>query len=202
MKRTAIFFLFVATIGTASAFASGQAEGPTPWSDPSFEETSLSGTFTLVDGFPAIETTSGTYSLGAPQARWVAAEIEEGTPLEVSGFLMDDAWNNQAFRGESTGIEGHLRVVQATLNGETYEVAFAPGMRHGGMMHGRGWNSRDGWNNRGGGYGMMGGGPGYGSQGGYAPRGGYGSQGGYAPRGGNVPQGDYDPRDGGYRRVR
>ena len=202
MKRVLIVAALMAVVSGGIVFATGQAEEPqTPWQQGYFdtaESVTLRGSFTLAQGFPALQTGEGTYTLGAPRAAWIAQSIEEGTELEVEGYLIEQI---QGARGGWTlvpeNVEGHVRVVEATLDGKTYVLdggygpMGGPGMMgHRGMMHGGygprgGYGGYDGYAPRGG---MMGGGM---MGGGYAPRGGYGPQSGGAPNWN---------RDGGYGR--
>ena len=173
MKRTIFALLFVGVIALGGAFATGQSES---WAEQSFgEETSVKGSFTLLGGFPALETSEGTYTLGAPRAAWVASTIEEGTEMEVEGYLITEPAGPRGYGGAPESA-GHLRVTSATIDGETYDVelpAAGPGM----MGH-SGYNGAPDW----GYHGRMGGWGGH-------PRGGH-------FRGGMMggPRGRYDGR--------
>lgn len=166
MKRSIVALLFVGVIAIGGVFATGQSETPGELGYP--EVTSLQGRFTLLDGFPGIETPEGTYTLGAPRAAWVASTIEEGTQIEVEGYLIDHPFGPRGY-GEPPESEGHLRVTRATIEGETYDVT--PPAAGPGMMGRPGYQSGPGWGH----HDRMGG---WGS----SPHGGY-PNGGY-PRGG------------------
>lgn len=163
MKRTLFTLVFVAVIGIGGLFATGQSETTqSPWADGELpEEVSLQGTFTIEEGFPALETSEGVYSLGAPRAAWVASRLEEGTALEVRGHLITEPFGPMRGTFElSDDLEGHVRVTEATLDGETYQVAPEPGAGWGdygrmgrwhGPHHGRGYGHMQGpgWNDPG-----------------------------------------------------
>lgn len=141
MKRTILALVLMGVVALGGAFATGQSES---WQTDGFgEETSLKGTFTLVEGFPALETSAGTYTLGAPRAAWVASTIEEGTEMEVEGYLITEPAGPRGYR-EAPASAGHLRVTSATIDGETYDVtgpAAGPGMMgRAGYSGGPGWN--------------------------------------------------------------
>jgi hypothetical protein len=140
MKRRICALLFAGVIAVGGVFATGQGES---WGEQGFgEETSLRGTFTVVDGFPAIETPEGTYTLGAPRAAWASSVIEEGTEMEVDGYLLEEHYGPRGY-GETPGSEGHLRVIRATIDGETYDVA--PPAGGPGMMGRPGFEGTSRW---------------------------------------------------------
>mgnify|MGYP006298763145 CR=1 FL=1 len=165
MKRALLIAIGVALLHGGVAFANGQSEERREsWQEyhgGEWQEVTMEGRFTLFDGFPALETEDGTYTLGAPRAAWVSDRLEEGAELEIEGYLVEE------IRGPRGGwtlvpesVEGHVRVTEATLAGKTYVFDFGHGpMGHPGM--GRGWGRHHGYGRHG--YGRHGDRPGPGT---------------------------------------
>ena len=213
MKRFAMVLLVGVALGGGLLFASGQTE-EVPWIEAEAQEVTLQGQFRVIGGLPAVESRDGLYSLGAPQARWVADAVEEGTPVEVTGYLIEDplgpraAWNFT--EEEKAELVGHVRIITATVDGETYEVSGPMAAGYGGGPGRRG-GPHGGYHGRHhGGYSPMGGRPGPGGYGSFdrvwhqAPGGVPQGRSGGAPQDrwndGSGWDGDWQ-RGGGYRRV-
>jgi hypothetical protein len=129
MKRTAM--IVVLLMSAAVLFARGASEDDAQeygrWSDdfdPAYEtreEIEVTGTFDLIDECPVIRTADGVYGISAPRGGWYVADLEVGTELELSGWLVDNSDRAEI------DVDGHILIETATVDGETIDLGPARG---------------------------------------------------------------------------
>lgn len=120
MKKKIGIVLVVVLLSTAALFAQGTREmnnrdtGAGIGRYPS-EDTTLTGTLELTGEEVILNTSSGSYSLSAPTARFMDLESFDGKYIQIEGTLSqecDDCTN---------GYDGHLFVTSASIDGQEYE---------------------------------------------------------------------------------
>jgi hypothetical protein len=93
--------------------------------DGNYEETSLEGTFALVDGFhPALVTDKGNYLI--MMGRWAAADISEGANIAATGYAGRSLYTRDG--------EDYYSLILTSLKADGKEIDLAGAAPYGGMM--------------------------------------------------------------------
>ena len=141
--RIIIAVLFVAMIGTLSAFATGQAEKAAPnygpkWRGPDqprqeSEKITATGQVYFKNLMhPELKSGDKEYELMVPRFAVDQVDLKEGQTITIEGYTFEDACYQE---GEE---DVHVMVTKATIDGKEYDLSDRPFGMFGGHRPGMG----------------------------------------------------------------
>jgi len=118
MKRMALLGLMM--VSAVALFANGAREIDR---EPVWNPVEITGTVSVVDGYPVLTARGDTYLLGAPRAAWYVDAIEDGQTVTIRGHLVEDP-----VMEVDVEVDAHIAVDQAVVDGEVLVLGFRGGM--------------------------------------------------------------------------